>query len=888
MGFPPLPQGFSPLNNDQDAEPAPGADDSNFPPPPEGMTPVANSGAAETHMTELEFEGALRRKLLSGATGPEVADWARTIRLSDRENFMPVINNLRDVVRYRDEQSQGDVSPFANENPIQYVNPDDPRIAEAEARYRGNTRPEDDVQDNTATNFLVSAGSRPFQAMLGVGQLGSRAWDAVTGNDNVEARRNLYIESQGMDRFVHGDTAAGRAGALTGDALMTAPAPMGEVTALPRGLNVLATIARRAAGGAAIGALQPAGSDSAQNWNMVLSAVTAPALVPVAERVFRAVGGVGARAWMQIANTGVGQRIFDASGQLTRFGRVFRARLIGANPHLPPEFTDETLAALHAENARTVPADQHVIADTLARRENVRLTGGMRERDVGRVQNFEKAEMGEYGQRHQEAATNISRGIDEDVARNIGEINTTGETTPQAATNVATHIEANQAAADKAVSDRYDALRESNEHIDPDHVEGIVKDFIESLGGQADADTLHGSAVSYLQRLRNLVERGRARANPAPPAPAPSSSVPATGGRRTLPGRNSPAVSRAAVPVEAPTAPTTGFDRNENGYIRFGELWNLSRDLNAAARTATGSEAVDLGRVRTAVNNFLRDAPPEAFENGSNGVIRELADTNALNRQRMDTYGARDQHGLSGANIKDKAGSAIENIVAHVRGARSRGDPLNEGTIANFIFGSARNLTGPAATNAVQTVRQVIRAAPEAAQSLKAIVVNRMLDHMQSGLFERRINANQLQTRIGEIVTNNRRLLEAVGITPSEITRLQVNVYLHALKALPANAANNSGSGKWIGTAIGTLFRRSVAQLAGGAALMGNLPAAGAIGAVGVGSAVRRTGLVRRALSGRVARAPSTGGARAGQIGAATLVRQIQVPDDRDTGDNSQ
>lgn len=830
------------------------------------MTPIETRDALE-HVNPLHGynEELIRRLNDPQETEESVRQWAQTQGQD--------IPNLSDIFEHRGEQTRFGSGSIHNATPTetQWHQVRERAIREA-LEARGLTADHTTIA-NIAHGMFIRA---PQRVIEGLAQLGLRGVAAAGLIDEVDA--NMAVDMIGADAAIS-DEAISRApgasiGTVAGDAALTYGLPLGRVTRFGRAANAASTIARRAAVGAVSGALRPAANGDEQNINMVLGAVTTPLMIPIAERVFSYVGERGASAYMRIAGQGIGQRIRDANGQLTQFGQTLRRRLITSNPEVPEDLVDHTLDVIVRANPRTLPNERAIIPNALATDQNVPLTGGMRARDTGRIDAFEQSRQGQFGATPQANAEQRVRDIDESIINNVRDIGD-GRTSAQASEDLGHGLDS----ADRAGAARrdalYDTLKSSNERIiDPEAVAGINDDFVNGLAGMGEADTLPPVVRGYMQRLRNLVDRGNARA-------------PARGATEAGPGNRAlPSPTRRLPGATGPAEP-------ENvGHIRFGELWNLSREVNEAARSATGPDGVYLGRLRQSFNDFFANAPDEIFQSGSNGVAQTLREANSFNRAFMDTFAQRNARGRSGATITDKSGQAVERIVNQMR---DRNNPPNLASVEEAVFGAARGMDTAGARQATSNIRRIVAAGGEdARQAIKALTVNRVVSQIVEGLTPQALKTGKLQTVVDDIVNHNRAMLDAAGWSQADVTRLRVNAYLASLKVVPSGAGNPTRSGRMARAAVGTIFRNRIAAALSGA---GAGVAAGVSGfdpytiaiiaAVAGGAKLTSMRIASRAISNRIGSrltgAPTTVARRAAQTGAAALSRQITTGQ---SGDN--
>lgn len=840
MNFPPLPAGFEPVE-EAEAPAAPETASEGFPPLPAGFEPVEEA-AAPTRLEGRDFGLELNKRIrehkinsqedadaFARDYGPEGVrvDVAETIAARDEGARVTnnVINDNSIELWLAHKQQQGeDVSKYLDMTTEELHG-----VATEEYRQQVKAAMERrgiDTESGKVVRLIGGLGRSPEQLAEGLAQLGIRGAEALGIIEETSADDAIAYDARVRDEAaIRGRM--GKVGNFAGDVLITAPLPFKGVTGFTKqGLNTAATIGKRAASGAAATGLKPTDTGSQQAYNAIMGSLAAPVLAPVAERVIALGGHLVGETYMKVVNKGVGNKIFDDAGNLTTYGRMLRTRLRAVNPDLPDEFIDETLQVLKVTNPRRLPKDEAIVQDTLADSQKVPLTAGMKERDSHRIADFESAQAGQFGDKVQKQAEEISQNIDDAVRENIRSISPTGASTEDAATAAASALEKAEKAAADVRDEGYDALKDSTEALrNPAAIGASLDDFFAATGNTG-IDLLAPETQGIIRLFQSA---------------------------------------------------------SRNSELRFGQFWRMSKTLNTAARDAKGQAKEELTELKRHIDGLIME--PETLLPTNSKALTDLRRANAENKKFMDTFAARDKTTRSGKTVSDNAGRSLEKIVTHVRTAAERGEPINPAHIEKEIFGSAKGLSSATAKEAPQKIARIIKAAPETADAIKTMSVNRVLTQVEEGLFVKGLKAGKLQTVVRDIVESNKQVLKAAGWTDADITRLQMNAYLASLKALPKGAGNPSGSGKWVKVAIGTAFRRAIATIAaagaGGAGLgMVDPIAAALVGTVWVGSKVASRRVAKRALTGKVKpRGRGEGSAktkRTGQIGAAALVRQIE------------
>lgn len=760
-----------------------------------GAQPVDAAPVAPT-LTPEQYKSQLLEVVGSGASKADVAKFAA-------DNGQQ-IDNLDEVIRYRDTH-RGAVSK----------------------EVLGLPRDED---GNIATRFLEGAMRAPGQMVEGLAQLLIRGGNALGLVDDVDANMaQEVLANRGEEKDaaqIRGT--AGTIGNIAGEVATTAAVPMGRVATGGKLVKTALTVGKRALAGGAISGLSGAEATAGeQNTKAAVGAVLTPLMIPALEKVFAKVGGQVGNVYQRIAGNGVGKQLYDATGNLTRYGSVLHARLRAVNPNLPPNLIDDTLKQVARLNPRSVVEPQNLVAETLAAKEGVPLTAAMKTRDAKGIQDFESMQTGAVGtEAGQTAAIDRSGAIDKAITSNIRSVGN-GEASDVASFGVASKLANREAAAKANVDALYKPLKESAEKIIAAPLKKVRADIYDDFG-QGATDTLTDTAKGYLTRLNNLAS-----------------------------------VKKLGKP----------------GTIRFGDVWKLSRDLNAAVKSANGPDTAQLRTIKKHLDDFIGNAPGDIFENGTNGVFKQLKDANAANRVYRKTFNASDMAVNAGRRrIPDQAGRAVERVVALAKQSAQDNEPLATSAIENAVFGQAKALDSSGSKQAVSTIRRILKAAPDTQPHLKAITVNRIVGQMEQGLFEKSLKPEAAQTVIKQAVEGNRGLLEAAGFSSADITRLQTNAYLASLKIAPAGARarGSSATNRGLGSkALAQGFRRalSAAVGVGGFASGGTLGAAvgyaAAEGALAAGSKVAGARLAKRTLSSTVKKAADDAGTRIGRkVGA--------------------
>lgn len=827
MALPPLPKGAEVVEDYTQSTP-PAANDTSLPPPPKGAEVVEDYSAPQpAATTEPETPAPMERK----AFDKEIIN--RIKRGDSKQDLLDFtanagygsIPNIDDIMDARKKKL-----PLTGK----VVHADDAPSLHVRVGHALDT-----LAHGGALPAVIAGGLRaPVRLAEGLGQIESRLKGALTG-DEATARLEqfgLNQESGNIDAAMAKDnpnSGFATLGEFGADLAATWKLPLAAVTKFGKLANIGATVAKRAGVGGAMAAVEQShATPEDQDTAIVSGALLTPVMIPVTEKIFTKLGSKLGNAYAAVLGNGVGKNIFDATGNLTQYGSVLRARLKSINRDLPDELIDDSLKGIASINPKVMPADKAVVAEGLAHNEGVPLTGAQKSRNAKGIQDFESLQTGSVGTPQGQAdAIQRNSDIDTAITSNIKSIGS-GSTSADASTNTATKLAKAHGKAQANVNALYEPLNKSAEKITkPEALKG-VKDAIYDDFGQGATDTLSTTTKGYLNRLNNLAQQ----------------------------------------------------NKQKTASIRFGDVWKLSRDLNNAVRNAQGEDVAQLRTVKKHVDDFIQNASPDIFEKGSSGVFAQLKAANAANREFSRTFGQNNVKLSAGrTNVTDQAGKAVQKIIAHVKDATERGEDINPGLVENAIFGNAKALDSASSKQAVNNINRLVKASPDVATHVKDITLNRIVSQMEDGLFDKALKPQKAQTVIKQAVDNNRAILTAAGFTPKDITRLQTNAYLASLKIPPvgARAAGSSATNRGVAKSVAAAaFRRTLALALGaaGAHEGGTYAGIAAYGAAeaGLGAAkeVARSRLAAKTLSSKVPLQPSPAGTRAGKkLGKAVGAR---------------
>jgi hypothetical protein len=828
--LPPLPKGAE-VVEDYSAPQQAAAPDTSLPPLPKGAEVVQDYSApqaainSDTPVTDAPPQqmerGAFDKELISrikrGDSKQDITDFTATAGYG----AIPNINEVLAATRGKHKLPLSSKVVHGDDGPSLHV-----RIG----KFLTN------MSHSGALPALAAGVLRaPVELSEGMGQIESRVKGAVTGND-ADARLEQFAlnqESGKINEDMRKDNPNSGfvgAGEIAGNLAETYAMPLSAVTKYGKIANIGATIAKRAFAGGAMSAVgESHATPEEQDQAIVTGALLTPVMIPVTEKIFTALGAKLGNAYAAVLGNGVGKNIYDASGTLTPYGAVLRARLKSINRDTPDELIDDSLKGIASINPKVMPEDKSVVAEGLAHNENVPLTGAHKSRDAKGIQDFESLQAGSLGSpKGQADAIERNSAIDDSILGNIKSIGT-GSSSADASTNAATKLKQSFDKAKGKVDALYEPLNKSAEKITKPEALKAVRAAIYDDFGQGATDTLSPTTKGYISRLNNLASQ----------------------------------------------------NKQGTASIRFGDVWKLSRDLNNAVRNAQGEDVAQLRTVKKHVDDFIKNASPDIFEKGSNGVFAQLKAANSANRDFSRTFGQNNVKLSAGrTSIPDQAGKAVQKIVGHVKDATERGEDINPALIETAIFGNGKALDSAGSKQAVNTITRLVKASPEVAPHIKDITVNRIVSQMEDGLFNKSLKPQKAQTVIKQAVEGNRALLSAAGFTDKDITRLQTNAYLASLKIPPvgARAAGSSVTNRTVAKSIAAnAFRRTLALALGyaGGHEAGTLAGFAAYGAAeaGMGAAkeLSRSRLAAKALSSKAPLQPSKAGMSAGKkVGTVT------------------
>lgn len=690
-------------------------------------------------------------------------------------------------------------------------------------------------EGSSVSRFVKGALRAPMQMEEGLAQLvirGAEKLGLVSEVDANMAQYKLGGDTKRRDAKAINGT-AGNIGNLTGQLVTTAAVPMGRVAKGGKVVSTALTAGRRALAGGGLAAITGAEmTPEEQNRKAVIAAVATPLMVPAMEKIIGVAGAKVGDLYNKITKNAVGKNIYGANGALTGYGRVLRARLRAVNRDLPDELIDDALTGLAGSKATRLPADKDIVATQLAKREKVPLTGAMKTRDSRGIQDFESMQAGSVGgEKGQKEALARSGNIDSAIIENVKSIGS-GAKSDVAATNLGKGA---KKAYDEAVA-HVDRMYEPLNRTMIRDVKKVAEigSKVRSKFGKGEYATVGGPARGYIDRIN--------------------------------------AISDSGEPVS------------------FGDLWRLSKDINGDLRKATSNDKHYLGVVKSAVDDYFSD-----LAKGGSGITKAAAEqlklANSTNRKFAKTFGDNPVRLRAGGNITDTAGKAVQKVIGHVTDAVERGEAPNPGVIENTIFGAGAALDSAGAKQAVNTIKRITKAAPATKQPIKDITVNRIVKQMEEGLYGKSMKPEKTQTIIKQAVENNRPLLEAAGLSPKDITRLQTNAYLASLK-VPAAGARQRGSSatnRGVGRRVAELaFRRALAAALGvggataGGPFAGILAYGAAEGALEAAKTVGASRLASKTLSSKVPLLSSPTGRRVGQ----KIGRAVGAQTARNTGNN--
>lgn len=820
MALPPLPKGAEVVEDYTQPEQA---SDTALPPPPPGAQVVEDYSqpAPETEtappeqMERKAFDRELIARIKRGDSKQDILDFTANAGYG----AIPNIDDVLDATRGKHKLPLSSKVVHADDGPNLHV-----KIG----KFISN------LSDKGALPALAAGALRaPVSVAEGLGQIESRIKGAITGNE-ADARLEQWAlnqESENIDKDIDKGGYGGfaTAGEIAADLAATWKLPLAAVTRYGKLANIGATVAKRAAIGGTLAAVDGSkATPEEQDMAVVSGALLTPAMIPVTEKIFSKLGAKLGNAYAAVLGSGVGKTIYDASGNLTPYGRVLRARLKSINRDLPDELIDDGLKGIANINPKVMPQDNAIVNEGLAANEQVPLTGPMKARDAKGIQDFESLKTGSMGSKAaQDQALAADNSIDTAITGNIKSIGS-GATSADASTNIGVKATKAYDAAAANVDKLYEPLNRTMIN-DVKKVAEIASNARAKFGKGAYS-TLGAPARGYLDRVNALTDDGTP--------------------------------------------------------VAFGELWKLSKDVNRDLRTATSNDRYQLGIIKQSIDKYFTDMAA----NGtgiSKAAAEQLKIANNANRQFSRTFGQNDVRLRAGGTaVTDQAGKAVQRIVGLTKDAAERGEQLNPAQIENAIFGSAKALDSAGAKQAAITVQRLTKAAPELAPHVKDITLNRIVSQMEDGLYDKSVKVGKTQTIIKQAVENNRPLLRAAGFTDKDITRLQTNAYLASLKVPPAGAAargssaTNRGVAKKIAVAA---FRRTLALALGaagaheGGTFAGILAYGAGEAALGAAEAANAARLARRTLSTKVPVQPSPAGMRAGKkLGRVVGARAAQ------------
>lgn len=821
-GFPPLPKGFqapveapapeAPASNDN-------ADNGGFPTLPQGFdapqeqqAPVEATEEAPQQMPRKDFDKELVARIKRGDSKQDILDFTANAGYGTIPNIDDVIEGRKKKLRMTSKVVHND---------------DEPSFHVRVGKVLKN------MSEGGALPAVAAGVLRaPVRIAEGLGQIESRVKGAMTGEEG-DARLEQFAlnqESENIDKDIQNSGYGGfaTAGEIGADLAATWKLPLAAVQKYGKLANIGATVAKRAAIGGGIAAVDGAkATPEDQDMAIVTGALLTPAMIPVTEKIFTKLGAKLGNAFSSVLSSGVGKTIYDASGSLTAYGKVLRARLKSINRDLPDELIDDGLKGIAAINPKVMPQDSAVINEGLAANEKVPLTGAMKARDAKGIQDFESLKTGSIGSKSaQDQALARDSDIDTAITDNIKSIGS-GATSADANANIG--IKATQAYDNAAanVDKLYEPLNRTM--IRDVKKVGEIASNARAKFGKGSYSTLGAPARGYLDRVSALTDDGTP--------------------------------------------------------ISFGELWKLSKDVNRDLRTATSNDRYQLGIIKQSIDKYFSDMATSGT-GISKAAAEQLKIANGANRQFSRTFGQNDvKLRAGGTAVTDQAGKAVQKIIGLTKDAAERGEQINPAQIETAIFGNAKALDSAGAKQAAITVQRLTKAVPDLAPHVKDVTLNRIVSQMEEGLYDKSVKVGKTQSVIRQAVENNRPLLKAAGFTDKDITRLQTNAYLASLKVPPSGAAargssaTNRGVAKKIAIAA---FRRTLALALGaagaheGGTFAGILAYGAGEAALGAAEAANAARLARRTLSSKVPLRPSPAGMRAGKklgtvVGAQTM-----------------
>lgn len=697
-------------------------------------------------------------------------------------------------------------------------------------------QPTGGLRDLAEVQALEGAARAPIAMDEGLAQWVIRAANKagiVSDVDANMAQARLGYETKEKDaKYIRGT--AGAVGNLAGDIGVGALTPLGKAEGATALVALAKTIAKRALVGGLTASVAGGASETPdeQNSKAITGAILTPIMVPALEKVAGAIGNKAVQVYQQVLGRGIGKQLYDAAGNLTTYGNVLRSRLRSINPDLPEHIVDDSLKQLAVVNPKVLPIEKAIVPEMIAQKEGVDLTGAMKSRNAKGIQDFESMQAGSKGTKEgQQDALARSKEIDTSILDNVKDIGK-GATSADAGTNTAAKVSKayNDAKAD--VDKLYSPLKDSAEKITkPEALKQVRNDILDEFG-QGATDTLTSTAKGYLSRLSSLGSQ----------------------------------------------------NQKGNATIRFGNVWKLSRDLNQSVRNAQGEDVAQLQVIKNKVDDFIANAPADIFEKGSNGVFAQLKQANSAYRALNKTFGQNNVSVSAGRPaLTDTAGKAVKKIIAHVKDVTDRGEDINPGLVDQTIFGSASKLDSAGAKQAANTITRLVKAAPNVADDVKAITLNRVIGQMEQGLYDKTLAVGKTQTTLKGLMDNNKPLLKAAGFTDADVTRLERNAYLASLKAPPAGAAQRGSSATNRGaikSASAAAFRAAltVALAGAGEHTVGPIGLAAGFSGQALAKAIDHINAMRlsaKTLSSKVPLQPSVAGTRVGQkigrvVGAQT------------------